>query len=924
MPQDLSGLKKMLGEMLQKKQQDKANEDSLRQAKNDGDRNKILENIAGDLSKSLEPVLSSLAQNSKLSTDDIRKAFAEAIHIQMPDIKVPEIKIPAPIVNVPAPIVNIPRSEAPIVNVAPTPVTFPSEMSLKPNSKPFPVIMMDQAGKPMMFPQGSGGATGGKADFFTIVAMPASTGATLLDSSGIAYSGSNPLPITGNITTSAGATGQGDAASASRVVIAGNSDASVVVNSGTLTTVTTLTSITNSVASALVDSSGVQYSGSNPLPTTATLTLPSGQGDAATATRVVIAGNSDASVVVNSGTITTVTTLTGITNSVASSLVDSGGVQYSGSNPVPVTGTVTVSGITNTIGANIEDSSGVGYSGSNPFPITGTVAATKSGTWAIDNPVAQGDAATALRVVVAGNSDASVVVNSGTITTVTTLTGITNTVFVRLDSPDGAYSAANPLPTTATLTLPSGQGDAATATRVVIAGNSDASVVVNSGTITTVTTLTGITNSVASAIVDSGGVQYSTSNPVPINNVQWGATAVPSGLNETNSGVVRVVQMTDSNSSVNVTNASLAVTGTFFQTTQPVSLAGPVAQGDAASALRVVIAGNSDASVVVNSGTITTVTTLTGITNSVGTVLLDSGGVAYSGSNPVPTSATLSVPQGQGDAATAMRVVVAGNSDASVTSTAQGLNETTSGVLRVVQMSDTVSSVSVSSIAGPIAQGDAVSALRVIIAGNSDASVVVNSGTITTVTTLTGITNTVVTRLDTPDGIITGANPMPVTLANAGTTININNVGGGSDSMFISMARTTNPTAVADGADVRSMADKLGRTVTRPVQVRDLIATARANVITGTEATLIAAVSGVFLDMISVTAANASTNAVTVDFRDVSGAGVAFSMTVPASSTTGIVHAVPWPQQETNSRWTVDLSDDTHNITFNALFSKEL
>lgn len=122
------------------------------------------------------------------------------------------------------------------------------------------------------------------------------------------------------------------------MIVAGNSDASVVVNSGTITTVTTLTGITNSVAVLNVDSSGVGYSGSNPLPVTVvTHQQPVAQGDAAAAMRVVVAGNSDASVVVNSGTITTVTTLTSITNSVAAYLVDSGSVGYNGSNPLPIT-----------------------------------------------------------------------------------------------------------------------------------------------------------------------------------------------------------------------------------------------------------------------------------------------------------------------------------------------------------------------------------------------------------------------------------------------------------------------------------------------------------------------------------------------------------------------------------------------------------
>lgn len=91
-----------------------------------------------------------------------------------------------------------------------------------------------------------------------------------------------------------------------------------------------------------------------------------------------------------------------ITASLAAALVDSGGVAYSGSNPVPITGTLVVSSVTNTIAAMNVDSTGQGYSGSNPLPITGTL-----------------------------------VVSS-----------ITATTTARLDSPDGPYSAANPIPMT--------------------------------------------------------------------------------------------------------------------------------------------------------------------------------------------------------------------------------------------------------------------------------------------------------------------------------------------------------------------------------------------------------------------------------------------------------------------------------------------
>lgn len=390
--------------MLDKKKADKANEEAQRQAKNDGDRNKILENISGDLSKSLAPVLQDLAKNSKLSTDDIRQALAEAIQINLPEIKMPDI--PAPVVNVPAPIVHVPAPTipAPKVTVQPTPVTFPTSMRLTPNDKPFPVRMVDINGKDVQFPVLSGGSgtnfprevldnTGTNPALRITGNLSVSTGnnsTQAIDSSGNPYSQANPLPV---VFGSSGTTGT-NIVDSSGVAYSGSNPVPVVFGA----------SATQAVN--MVDSSGVAYSGTNPVPVT--IPTPIAQGDAASALRVVLAGNADASVVVNSGTITTVTTLTGITNSVAVMEIDSGGVAYSGSNPFPMNNTQW-GGVATPTGLN-ETNGGV------------------------------------VRTVQMTDSVSSVVVNSGTITTVTTLTGVTNTVNVRLDTPDGIVTTANPFP----------------------------------------------------------------------------------------------------------------------------------------------------------------------------------------------------------------------------------------------------------------------------------------------------------------------------------------------------------------------------------------------------------------------------------------------------------------------------------------------
>ena len=451
-------------------------------------------------------------------------------------------------------------------------------------------------------------------------------------------------------------------------------------------------------------------------------------------------------------------TIKDIQNSTGGSIIDSDG-------NLKIAGTFTASGGNNS--TQIIDSSANPVSQANPLPVT----------------VVSGSAATTGSALV--------------------------------DSSGVQYSGSNPLPTTASLSVPSGQGDEATAMRVVVAGNSDVSVSATQVGTWNITAVTSITNSVAATLVDSSGVAYSGSNPVP--------------------------------------------------TSGSATLSAAVGQGDAASALRVVIAGNSDASVsAVQSGTwnIGTVTTVTGITNSVAATLVDSSGVAYSGSNPLPTTAsvTLSAATGQGDSDSALRTVQAGDSSSSVAATQVG------------------------------------------------------TWNIGTVTTVTGVTNSVAASLVDGTGVAyTGSNPVPVAL-----------ISGSLSTTSAVYTRQTNPTAVA--ADyVPVAADDLGRTVTRPIQVRDLIATAYTTLSNGTETTILTAAAATYLDCIAVMCINTSTNAQQVDIRAVSGGNIVTSIYIPAQSTAGWTPPVPWPQDATGNAWTADNADVTNSsIIISALFSKEV
>ncbi len=168
----------------------------------------------------------------------------------------------------------------------------------------------------------------------------------------------------------------------------------------------------------------------------------------------------------------------------------------------------------------------------------------------------------------------------------------------------------------------------------------------------------------------------------------------------------------------------------------------------------------------------------------------------------------------------------------------------------------------------------------------------------------------------------------------ASATFPVNQVSGGNFSVFVTgahdsmltyEARTTNPTAKTDGADVRPKTDDLGRTLTRPMQVRDLTRTAYATLTTGTETTLRTATSGTFFDLIYILGTNNSDFAVTVDIRAETGAGIVTSIRIPANGTAGVALPVPIPQNTASATWTVDLPDITGTtVTISALFTEEI
>ena len=158
------------------------------------------------------------------------------------------------------------------------------------------------------------------------------------------------------------------------------------------------------------------------------------------------------------------------------------------------------------------------------------------------------------------------------------------------------------------------------------------------------------------------------------------------------------------------------------------------------------------------------------------------------------------------------------------------------------------------------------------------------------------------------------------------SALDVKQVSGSINSTQVKLiARTTNPTAIADGSSAFASSDKLGRTLTRPFQVRDLISTAYISIANGTETTLLAGVAGSYLDLMYVMGTNNSDVAVTVDLRAVTAGNIQTSIRIPANGTAGVSLPLPIPQDETGNNWTADLPDITGTtVTLSALFSKEI
>ena len=137
------------------------------------------------------------------------------------------------------------------------------------------------------------------------------------------------------------------------------------------------------------------------------------------------------------------------------------------------------------------------------------------------------------------------------------------------------------------------------------------------------------------------------------------------------------------------------------------------------------------------------------------------------------------------------------------------------------------------------------------------------------------------------------------------------------------IARQTNRTPVNNGDNIEPSFDDVGRQLTRPYQVRDLINTAFASLTTGTKTKLIGGVSGAYLDLCQISCYNNSDAATVVTLTDEST--LIRTIPVPANNVTHLNFQIPLKQSVTGVAWYVDLPDITGTtIEVTAEFTQEI
>lgn len=140
------------------------------------------------------------------------------------------------------------------------------------------------------------------------------------------------------------------------------------------------------------------------------------------------------------------------------------------------------------------------------------------------------------------------------------------------------------------------------------------------------------------------------------------------------------------------------------------------------------------------------------------------------------------------------------------------------------------------------------------------------------------------------------------------------------------LAKTANPTAVADGDVTHTMHDKLGKVIAVSA-VRDLKGVQNTTITSSTsETTIVTAVASTFLDLYGLVLANKSASATQVTLKDATAGTTRAVFYVPAGETRGFMldAGSAIPQAAVNNNWTVTCGTSVDSLYVTALYVKNI
>lgn len=137
------------------------------------------------------------------------------------------------------------------------------------------------------------------------------------------------------------------------------------------------------------------------------------------------------------------------------------------------------------------------------------------------------------------------------------------------------------------------------------------------------------------------------------------------------------------------------------------------------------------------------------------------------------------------------------------------------------------------------------------------------------------------------------------------------------------LAKTALPTAVSDGQLVNNTGDKFGRQVILPNAMRDIVGKQTTTISASTaETTIITAAASTLNDLLAVWISNTSATPARVDIRDDTGGTIIFQLYIPAGDMRGFSLTTPWPQTAANKNWTAQSSASVTDLRVAALYAK--